>query len=97
MNKPKVLLLFPNTSNEGVAPLAISILSTIAKQSGFEVKYFETSFYQKSKNGVRSTHLTKNRFYYKMVMVIIIYLQSDYGTPIENRVCWRILSYYGKG
>lgn len=48
MNKPKVLLLFPNTSNEGVAPLAISILSTIAKQSGFEVKYFETSFYQKS-------------------------------------------------
>lgn len=48
MNKPKVSLLFPNTSNEGVAPLAISILSTIAKQSGFDVKYFETSFYQKS-------------------------------------------------
>ncbi len=48
MDKPKVLLLFPNTSNEGVAPLAISILSTIAKQGGFDVKYFETSFYQKS-------------------------------------------------
>ncbi len=47
MNKPKVLLLFPNTSNEGVVPLAICILSTIAKQSGFDVKYFETSFYQK--------------------------------------------------
>lgn len=48
MDKLKVLLLFPNTSNEGVAPLAISILSTIAKQGGFDVKYFETSFYQKS-------------------------------------------------
>lgn len=48
MNKRKVLLLFPNTSNEGVVPLVISILSAIAKQSGFDVKYFETSFYQKS-------------------------------------------------
>ena len=47
MNKPKVLLMFPNTSNEGVAPFAISILSTIAKQCEYDVKYFETSFYQK--------------------------------------------------
>lgn len=47
MNKPRVLLMFPNTSNEGVAPFAISILSTIAKQCGYDVKYFETSFYQK--------------------------------------------------
>ncbi|MCZ7393710.1 MAG: radical SAM protein [Candidatus Methanoperedens sp.] len=47
MNQLKILLLFPNTSNDGVAPLAISILSTIAKKSGFDVRYFETSFYKK--------------------------------------------------
>jgi len=48
MDKLRILLLFPNTSNEGVAPLAISILSSIAKKNGFDVKYFETSFYKKS-------------------------------------------------
>lgn len=48
MNELKILLLFPNTSNEGVAPLAVSILSSIAKKNGFDIKYFETSFYKKS-------------------------------------------------
>jgi len=47
MVKPKVLLLFPGTSNQGVVPLAIGILSTVAKRIGFDVEYFETSFYKK--------------------------------------------------
>jgi len=47
MQKKKILLLFPNTSNDGVVPLAIGILSAIAKKSGFSVDYFETSFYKK--------------------------------------------------
>ena len=46
--KPRVLLLFPNTSNEGVISLAVGILSGIAKDRGFDVEYFETSFYKKS-------------------------------------------------
>ena len=46
MNK-KILLLYPNSTNDGVMPLAIGILSTIAKDLGCEVEYFETSFYQK--------------------------------------------------
>lgn len=45
----KILLLFPNTSNEGVMPLAIAILSNIAKNLGYTIKYFETSFYKKEK------------------------------------------------
>ena len=45
---PKVLLFFPNTSNEGVVPLAIAILTAIAKKQGFDVEYFETSFYKKN-------------------------------------------------
>ena len=48
MKKTKVLLLFPNTSNEGVVPLAVATLSSIAKQSGVDIEYFETSFYEKS-------------------------------------------------
>jgi len=44
---PKILLLYPNTSNEGVVPLAIAILVAIAKKQGFDVEYFETSFYKK--------------------------------------------------
>jgi len=46
MNK-KILLLYPNSTNDGVMPLAIGILSTIAKDLGCDVEYFETSFYQK--------------------------------------------------
>ena len=43
----KILLLYPNSTNDGVMPLAIGILSTIAKDLGCDVEYFETSFYQK--------------------------------------------------
>ena len=46
MNK-RILLLYPNSTNDGAMPLAIGILSTIAKDLGCEVEYFETSFYQK--------------------------------------------------
>ena len=44
----KVLFMFPNTSNEGVAPLGIASLSTIAVDEGCDVRYFETSFYRMS-------------------------------------------------
>ena len=44
--KLKILIFFPNTSNEGVAPLAVATLSAIAKDKDFEVRYFETSFYK---------------------------------------------------
>jgi radical SAM superfamily enzyme YgiQ (UPF0313 family) len=47
MTNKKILLLYPNSTNDGVMPLAIGILSTIAKDLGCEVEYFETSFYQK--------------------------------------------------
>jgi len=47
MPNPKVLFLFPNSANEGVVPLAIAILSAIAKDVGCDVRYFETSFYHK--------------------------------------------------
>jgi len=47
MRNPKVLFLFPNSANEGVVPLAIAILSAIAKDIGCDVRYFETSFYHK--------------------------------------------------
>ena len=43
----KVLLFFPNTSNDGVLPLAIASLSAIAKEEGYDVRYFETTFYKK--------------------------------------------------
>ena len=58
MKKPSVLLLFPNTSNEGVHPLAIAILSSTAKKAGFEVRYFETSFYSKSGAAVEDRERT---------------------------------------
>lgn len=45
--KNKILLLYPNSTNDGVMPLAIGILSSIAKDLECEVEYFETSFYQK--------------------------------------------------
>ncbi|MFA4933767.1 MAG: radical SAM protein [Candidatus Omnitrophota bacterium] len=43
----RVMILFPNTSNDGVIPLAVGILSTIAKNAGCQVHYFESTFYNK--------------------------------------------------
>ena len=48
MNK-KILILFPNTSNDGVMPLAVAILSSIAKTLGYTIKYFDTTFFRKEK------------------------------------------------
>ena len=48
MNK-RILLLFPNTSNDGVMPLAVAILSSIAKDLGYTIEYFDTTFYRKEK------------------------------------------------
>jgi anaerobic magnesium-protoporphyrin IX monomethyl ester cyclase len=43
----KILLVYPNSTNDGVMPLAVGILSAIAKNLGCDVEYFETSFYEK--------------------------------------------------
>ena len=45
--RKKILFLYPNSTNVGVMPLAIGILSTIAKSLRCNVDYFETSFYRK--------------------------------------------------
>lgn len=45
--KKRILLFFPNTSNRGRITLSIPILSGIAKSRGWEVSYFDTSFYEK--------------------------------------------------
>lgn len=88
MVKPKVLLLFPNTSNEGVIPLAIGILSTIAKQIGFDVKYFETSFYKKRSSAGEERELSGefkpiNR---ESVFELLPYkrIQEDFNEIIAN-------------
>jgi anaerobic magnesium-protoporphyrin IX monomethyl ester cyclase len=57
MNK-KILLLFPNTSDEGVMPLAIAILSNIAKNIGYTIKYFETSFFKKEQTSTEDHEKT---------------------------------------
>lgn len=58
MSRLKVLFLFPNTSNEGVAPLAVSILAAIATRSGYDIRYFETSFYRKNITAGEERELT---------------------------------------
>jgi len=45
--KKRMLLFWPNTANRGRIHMAIPILSAIAKMNGWEVKYHDTSFYQK--------------------------------------------------
>jgi anaerobic magnesium-protoporphyrin IX monomethyl ester cyclase len=46
MNK-KILFFWPNTSNRGRITMSIPILAGIAKDMGWQVKYFDTSFYEK--------------------------------------------------
>ena len=75
--KLKILILFPNTSNEGVAPLAVATLSAIAKEKGYEVRYFETSFYKMYNSAYEERKktgefiFTINKFYIKRVFFYI--------------------------
>jgi radical SAM superfamily enzyme YgiQ (UPF0313 family) len=59
--KPRIILLFPNTSSDGVMPLAIGILSSIAKDAGCNVRYVETTFYNKS-NTATEDHESTGEF-----------------------------------
>ena len=57
MNK-RILLFWPNTSNRGRIHMAIPILSALAKQRDWEVKYFDTSFYEKGQDSVEEKEQT---------------------------------------
>jgi|6_EtaG_2_1085325.scaffolds.fasta_scaffold00771_3 radical SAM superfamily enzyme YgiQ (UPF0313 family) len=50
--KKKILLFWPNTSNRGRIHMVIPILSAVSKKLGWEVKYFDTSFYEKEDDSV---------------------------------------------
>lgn len=50
--KKKILLFFPNTSNRGRITSVIPILGGIAKNRGWDVVYFDTSFYEKREDSV---------------------------------------------
>lgn len=56
--KKRVLLFWPNTANRGKIALSIPILSSIAKNAGWAVKYFDTSFYEKSDDSVTDREKT---------------------------------------
>ncbi len=58
---PRVMILFPNTGSDGVMPLAVGILSAIAKDAGCEVRYVETTFYNKS-NTATEDHESTGEF-----------------------------------
>ena len=52
MIKRKVLFHWPNTSNRGRIHMAMPIFSAISKNMGWETKYFDTSFYEKTDDSV---------------------------------------------
>jgi len=58
---PRIMIMFPNTGSDGVIPLAVGILSTIAKNAGCEVCYFESTFYNKS-NTATEDHESTGEF-----------------------------------
>jgi anaerobic magnesium-protoporphyrin IX monomethyl ester cyclase len=83
----KILLFFPNTSNEGVVPLAIASLSAIAKAKGCEVKYFETSFYRMTDSAYSERKQTGEfKLYEGDVFEILPHeqLQSDFNRLLEE-------------
>ena len=42
----KVLLIYPNFRGMNMLPPAIGLLSAVLKRSGFEVKLFDTTYYE---------------------------------------------------
>src|SRR6185295_19888453 len=43
----KVLLVYPNLRGMNMLPPAIGLLSAVLKRGGFEVRLFDTTYYQK--------------------------------------------------
>ena len=54
----RILFFFPNSSNDGVIPIAVGILSTIAKSSQCDVHYFESTFYNKTNSATEDREFT---------------------------------------
>jgi len=52
VKKKKVLVLYPGTMNRARIALAVPLLLGIAKDQGWEVKYFDTAFYEKEDDSV---------------------------------------------
>ena len=83
----RILILFPNTSNEGVAPLAVATLSAIAKDKGYEVRYFETSFYKMYDSAYEERKKTGEFKSFKDSVFDIKsneYLHSDFNELMED-------------
>ena len=54
----RILFFFPNTSNDGVIPIAVGILSTIATNYNCDVCYFESTFYNKTNTATEEREFT---------------------------------------
>ena len=53
----KILFINPNIDTGGYKPLAISVLSAIAKKEGHEISVFDTSFVNVSKYSSNEEHV----------------------------------------
>ena len=50
--RKRIMLFWPNISNRGRICMSIPILSAISKSKGWEVKYHDTSFYEKRDDAI---------------------------------------------
>lgn len=56
--KKKILLFYPNTANRAVISPAMPILGGIAREHGWNISYFDTSYYQKPQDSTEDKELT---------------------------------------
>ncbi|MFQ5787775.1 MAG: radical SAM protein, partial [Thermodesulfobacteriota bacterium] len=78
MNNFKVLLVYPNLQMVNLLPSNIAILSACLKQSGIDVRLFDTTLYQiseKSVDDIRVEHLQLRPF--KLVEKGVDYKETD--------------------
>ncbi|MCK5602894.1 B12-binding domain-containing radical SAM protein [Candidatus Pacearchaeota archaeon] len=54
----KILFFFPNTANRASIPTAMPILGGIAREHGWNVSYFDTTYYQKPQDAFEDKELT---------------------------------------
>ena len=58
VNNKKILFLFPNTANSPAIPVAVPILSSIAKSLGYKMEYFDTYIYNKTRDSFEDRQLS---------------------------------------
>ena len=98
--KNKILFLYPNTANKPAITMSVPIFSGIAKSRGWQMHYFDTTYYQRRQDSIEEKEKTggflptvnKEMGRKKTQEQLIFDLQYTIDTINPNLICITVMS-----